>query len=136
MTRYRRKNAVVEAVQWTGNHDSLREISDLGSVMECENGVDLEVGTLLDGVAICNIGDWVLRNEDSTLQVVKKEEFSARYEQVESEDKESRLSNSLLRLREAAQNIVDYLGAAIPYQWPDKSDLIDDLVEALREFEQ
>jgi hypothetical protein len=80
--KYRKKPVVIDAVQWSGSHSSLTEISTLGGVMEHPNGLDLTIDTL-EGTMTANLDDWIIKGIKGELYPCKPDIFEATYEKVE-----------------------------------------------------
>ena len=82
MSRFRKKPAVVEAAQWTGENiaEVTRLLSHTGGRF-CFGGT-VEIHTL-EGVMTAQPGDWIIRGVKGELYPCKPDIFAATYEPAE-----------------------------------------------------
>jgi len=82
MPKYRKKPVVIEAVQWTGKHGNLLEVTNLagdtGRLVEKE-GDTLFIQTL-EGKMEANIGDWIIKGVKGEVYPCKPDIFDMTYE--------------------------------------------------------
>lgn len=76
MTRFRKKQLEVEAVQWTG--ENREEVAEFANLSDARVG---DSGTLYVGYeAVAQPGDWIVRLDTGTILRYKPDEFEATYE--------------------------------------------------------
>jgi hypothetical protein len=77
--KYRKKPVVIEALQWTGNHEEMETfIGAHGDV-----GLDYVWIETLEGVMIAKIGDYVIKGVKGEFYPCKPDIFEATYEVAE-----------------------------------------------------
>jgi hypothetical protein len=87
MPFFRKRPVVVEAVQWTGNIEEIKEFipkdlyffgPNVGKSINNQNWT-ISISTL-EGDMICNIGDWIIKGVKSEFYPCKDDIFKATYE--------------------------------------------------------
>jgi hypothetical protein len=81
--KFRKKPAIVEAVQWMGNN--CEEMAKFMGRESITDGADLVIYTL-EGNMRANVGDWIIRGVSGELYPCKSDIFQQTYELVEEED--------------------------------------------------
>ena len=79
MAKYRKKPVVIEAVQYTGDNESVAEIRSFVGEELSGNGRDLFIETL-EGVHIASPGDWIIRGVKGEFFPIKNDIFLETYE--------------------------------------------------------
>jgi hypothetical protein len=87
MTKYRKKQIAVEAIQWDGdNRDDVAEFLDLDMDIDWEyfdpNNRDVYIKTL-EGIMKATIGDYIVKGVNGEFYPVKEDIFLKTYEKVE-----------------------------------------------------
>lgn len=83
--RYRKKPVVIDAVQWTGNPDCLRDLPGADGCFDHRIPTadrSLPIKTL-EGTMTANVGDWIIRGVHGEYYPCKPEIFAATYEAAE-----------------------------------------------------
>ncbi len=86
MAKFRKKPAVIEAVQWDGESGTANELigEAYGSDWYYEaSSTTIRIFAKTYGVARCEVGDWIVKNADGMLDVCKPDIFEQTYEAVE-----------------------------------------------------
>ena len=83
MAKFRKKPVVIDAIQWAGNFDALRDfVGDAEDVLWLNGDGTVDVPTL-EGMMIAKRGDWIIRGVEGEFYPCKRAIFEATYEKVE-----------------------------------------------------
>lgn len=82
--KFRKKPAVIEAIQWDGKIGTFWNIAELSTDREVSSidGGLLSIKTL-EGTMVANIGDWVIKGVKGEIYPCRDDIFEMTYEPVE-----------------------------------------------------
>lgn len=90
--KYRKKPVVVEAVQWTGDIESLGEIEKLqgfsfskDEIVDIVRSDEIRIRTL-EGEMTASLGDYIIRGVHGEIYPCKPDIFEETYEMAEDEE--------------------------------------------------
>lgn len=81
MNKYRKKPVVIEAVQWIGNYEVIKDFMKQEPVTEYQNEV-LVIETL-EGTMRADFGDYIIKGVNGEFYPCKPDIFEQTYEPVE-----------------------------------------------------
>ena len=117
MTKYRKKSATIEAVQWTGDIESIEKIDWAKEEIEKQN-IIFAVNSKKDKDAVCLIPDgsvmfkvkmmdYIVKEKES-IYSMNESEFKERYEPIEDKSKTDVTVNLDIDTTEAEMKLEDF----------------------------
>jgi hypothetical protein len=82
--KFRKKPVVIEAVQWTGGYESIKDLIDfnnsglLWTYVEANQCIEIPT---LEGNMYASVGDWIIKGIKGEFYPCKPDIFEATYEQ-------------------------------------------------------
>ena len=87
MSKFRKKPVVIEAIQYDGSSESMKEISAMSDreIRWMSNNNTIVIETL-EGNMRANIGDWIIKGIKGECYPCKPDIFEATYERISEEE--------------------------------------------------